>query len=482
MKSYLCRVRSKVYRKEKKAHHKLLVKGAVFFCFILLCCALDSPFVLATTGAGTVPQGSGAFFYIRQGGSGNGSDWSNAMGDLPSTFQRGATYYVAAGTYGGHDFSTPESGSQWIIIKRATQSDHGTDSGWQSSYDGIATFTAKFTFETSYWALDGVTGSGKGQRGFDLALTATGEGIDIYSGTYISLRHMAVHWPDRDTYVPATGVYAPNGTANITIAYCYFAELGGMAYFLNNSHDLLFEYNAVVGTHSDAQWHASVISMRNGSNNGTIRYNWFQDVEGTGLVTFYDPGVHSNWDFYGNVVYQTSDPRVDGFGNGLITDNCIPSNICGTNNVKIYNNTFVGLKQGNNNSVSFYGYTTAGDAAYNNIWYDSAYVHNSGVDYDYNYYSKTFFYLQAFNPAAHEPASDAGKNSIITADPFVDSAHENFHLKAPLSGYPGMALSATYNRDMEGRLRGADGVWDPGAYEYGPGVTLIAPQNLRIQN
>ncbi len=494
MKSYLCKVGAKLYRQQKDAHHKVLIKTAAFFCLVLLCSVLGSGVVLAATGAGTVPQGTGPFFYIRQGGSGNGSDWSNAMGDLPSTFQRGATYYVAAGTYGGHSFDTPASGSQWITVKRATRSEHGTSTGWQDAYDGTALFTEGFQFTTPYWNIDGVTGTGKGPHGFELFLHSKGsQGILLQgsNASYISLRHIWVHWPDRDNanYIPSTGVYAPNGPSNITVAYCYFSELGGAFYFVSpsggsGSSNVLIEYSAVNGTHSDAYWHASGLSMRNGTSNFTVRYNWFQDMEGTGGFTFYDPGVHSNWEIYGNVFYNSGDSRAEGFGHGVIADNC-QGGICGTSNVRIYNNSFVNLKPGTN-GVRFFG-NTSGNVLYNNIWYGSNNVFHGGVNYDYNYYANTFFYLQDFNPAAHEPASDAGKRSVVTADPFVDSAHENFHLKAPLSGYPGMSLSAPYNQDMEGRVRGSDGVWDRGAYEYGPGggsslPSLTPPQNLRIQN
>src|SRR5438874_32100 len=45
-----------------------------------------------------------ATYYVRKGATGtaNGSDWANAYLTLPTTLQRGATYYVATGSYGTH--------------------------------------------------------------------------------------------------------------------------------------------------------------------------------------------------------------------------------------------------------------------------------------------------------------------------------------------------------------------------------------------
>jgi hypothetical protein len=83
--------------------------------------------------------------YIRAGatGSNNGSDWENAWTNMPVSYTRGDTYYVADGTYTGErTLNTAESGSTYIYIKKATASEHGTETGWNSGYgDGTAVFT-----------------------------------------------------------------------------------------------------------------------------------------------------------------------------------------------------------------------------------------------------------------------------------------------------------------------------------------------------
>ncbi|MGZ3806381.1 MAG: hypothetical protein ACXVB4_19375, partial [Pseudobdellovibrionaceae bacterium] len=104
-------------------------KTGVFFFFLLS--AFTSLSLAAT-------------LYVRPGASGNnsGSDWSNAYNGLPSSLTRGNTYYLAPGNYGDHTFNDANSGTSLITLKKATAADHGTESGWSSTYGtGQAIFT-----------------------------------------------------------------------------------------------------------------------------------------------------------------------------------------------------------------------------------------------------------------------------------------------------------------------------------------------------
>src|SRR6478672_8702003 len=89
--------------------------------------------ICAALGAGLRAQT--ATHYVRQGasGTGTGDDWTNAYPNLPGTLTRGDTYYVADGSYGNPVFDDPESGTLVITIKKATITDHGTDTGWQAN-------------------------------------------------------------------------------------------------------------------------------------------------------------------------------------------------------------------------------------------------------------------------------------------------------------------------------------------------------------
>ncbi len=74
-------------------------------------------------------------YYVREGAkcSNNSTDWNNAYTELPAALERGATYYIADGQYPPYSFNDDESGEEYITIKKAIESDHGTDTGWAQS-------------------------------------------------------------------------------------------------------------------------------------------------------------------------------------------------------------------------------------------------------------------------------------------------------------------------------------------------------------
>ena len=80
-----------------------------------------------------------ATYYIRAGatGSGNGADWTNAWTDINyiNGIGSGDVIYIAAGTYTGNYVANSDG---WTL-RRATAAEHGTGTGWSSSYDGTVT-------------------------------------------------------------------------------------------------------------------------------------------------------------------------------------------------------------------------------------------------------------------------------------------------------------------------------------------------------
>ena len=80
-------------------------------------------------------------------------------------------------------------------------------------------------------------------------------------------------------------------------------------------------------------------------------------------------------------------------------------------------------------------------------------------------------------------AGARGPNDINgTGSPFVDAQpwiSGNWALKAPIGG---LALAAPYNVDMNGSIRGADGVFDRGVLEFSSQAAAVpAPTNLQVQ-
>lgn len=122
---------------------------------------------------------NGNCVYVRAGARGNGSSWSNALGRLPDGLQRGKTYFLAAGAYPGRTFADAAQGSTPITIKKATASDHGTNTGWSASFgSGKATF-GSLRFQRPNYVLDGGDGRGLVVRGeFESVAIDVREGAD----------------------------------------------------------------------------------------------------------------------------------------------------------------------------------------------------------------------------------------------------------------------------------------------------------------
>ncbi len=156
--------------------------------------------------------------YVRQGANGNGTDWANAYGSLPNTLVRGDTYYIADGTYGSYTFNDSASGSTLITIKKATQSSHGTDTGWSSNYgDGQAIFASPLQFTTAYWLFDGVT-----WHGFRVNCTSVaggGAGGSVYiSGSNVTIKYVHLY----GTYSGGWGHSSASASTNTSWYYCHF--------------------------------------------------------------------------------------------------------------------------------------------------------------------------------------------------------------------------------------------------------------------
>jgi hypothetical protein len=67
--------------------------------------------------------------------------------------------------------------------------------------------------------------------------------------------------------------------------------------------------------------------------------------------------------------------------------------------------------------------------------------------------------------------------SAQNENPFLDWPNGDFRLTKTTSA--GLPLASPYNIDMLGIIRGADGVWDRGAFEFGA-IRLSPPFNARL--
>ena len=422
--------------------------------------------------------------YIRAGasGSGNGNDWTNAYTALPATLTRGDIYYIADGTYGNYTFDDAHSGTTLITIKKATITDHGTDAGWSSTYGDGQAYLGQLIFVRGYYVVDGQTRNSDWEDGYGFVIDRSvtdDHAVEFAGGWYYS-----GGTPTNITlkYLYLKGKY--QGANHLDLVYCIGADHINMQYMkiyypsrcpilTRDSSYMLLEYTVLGGDTYTSLAHAEGWSDSN-SNYITIRYNKFRDAWGTGVIVVLGGNTASNsWIIYGNILYATM--------SGINTANGAIAVILNNNpsNWKVYNNTIYNL-QGNEQGVDLNfdgGGTMTNCTVYNNLWYNNPNAVNKANTIGYNYYSST----------TH---SGTGETNIQNAsgNPFVSTSTGDFRLIAATNA--GITLNnetvngilQTYNTDMLGNVRGADGTWDRGALEFQSGSSPKSPNppsNLR---
>jgi hypothetical protein len=413
-------------------------------------------------------------YHVRAGASGDGSDWNNAFPALPATLVRGATYYVADGTYAKYVFNTPASGGAVITIKKATESDHGSNTGWQQSYgDGQAVFGAMLHFVTSDWIFDG------GRRndgdwfdgasyGFKVIFSDHNQQVKIGSlggnpAHNITLDRVFIQAP---TDLPTTQTvrqYAIDtesaAPANKIVIRRCFVKNGNNSFFLRNSNAPLVEYCAAQDQQNNSANHAETFNLYYNVPNAVIRYNNIRGFctasGGTAIVAItYSGGLQ----FYGNVVsdFWCGDGVVGYIGYY-------------SHNNRIFNNTFV---NGRGNAGMAFGSGT-GNIIRNNLWINCGFIyfHPGAENHDFNAYSDG-----SSGNAYSEPNIQKGLDTSI----FVNHLSKDFRIAKATA--PGLTLDSLFSKDLLNKSRGADGSWDRGAYEFiaGPADTQ-APSISGIQ-
>lgn len=458
--------------------------------------------------ASFVGHADAANHYVRSGasGDGSGSDWTNACTDFigscaVASLVRGDTYYVATGTYASLVLTTAESGSLVIRIQGATASDHGTDTGWSSSF-GVdvtqATFNSALNvgvysniyIRTSYWDIDGMVGSGSSPSsyGFLLAkpspcssapqhyLQVSHNGTTSTTQTSVTVRHIAVVGCGESFDVSQQAVQIGGSQKHVTdsIFGNSYLDATTQIWAVTNGARCTFEYNYVNTQWSSASNHGEVMLINNCHNsdggactgattaceqglctiNNTFRYNFIGMCDGTGCIMAKDLGnanAAPGMKIYGNVFKGNV-----GGNNGVLGSGATASHYI--QDWAIYNNTFIDQL---GTIVRVCGSTctgATGNVFKNNLLYNSssALVLSAGsLENDYN------SYLSAIDTPPTET-----NGQIATLNPFVSSASGNYALVDGSSVSAGLELSSPYTTDPNGISRGADGVWDRGAYEF----------------
>jgi len=406
--------------------------------------------------------------YIRDGATGDGSDWTNAWDSLPTTLIRGDTYYIADGTYPGYTFDDAESGTQYITIKKATVDDHGTDTGWQSSYgDGVAHFTTGsssnvISFSTSYWIMDGqVRSDWDSGYGFKISTTVPLSTqivkiVRISNGvSYVTLKYCDMqHRGDGISDVGDDIIYAPGAGSGISISNCYLHDCSRNGIVMTGNNHLL-EYSLMARTRGAGSTHAQGLQLFGTLNDFTIKNNIFRDIQGTATIAcaWGTDGLY----VYGNVFWQSDGQYYN--SPATIVDISQPDET-GMTNARIYNNLWYHYTSSSGHpGVSVYHTTDSStNLIYNNLFYDSLEIVLDSEDaiHDYNTFIDS-------TPVWNFVMSD-NEGFVNTGNPVADSDNYNFELINPTE--EGMIFSWMDNLDPINNNRGSDGNWDRGAYEF----------------
>lgn len=423
-----------------------------------------------------------------------GADWSHACSGFtgncaPGSMVRGDTYYVGGGSYpGGYTFSSADSGVLVISILGATAANSGTVAGWSSSYDVSATpavFGNGIEFDTDYWDWDGTTGTVSDLTpahygfsfgsGLSRALTIGTSGT---SGSCGSATHdiTLMHFYGKATSSDVEKLFEEGNTyggALTNVTFSNFLIDGWQGLFMTKSGDCsstpytgwIVQYGVMLNGSSTSANHGEWINPNERPLSGVIiRYNVFRGNSGnageTGVIVA-NNSDNDNAEIYGNV-----------FDNNLVGNGIITGTSAGKlNNAVIYNNTFLNMPSASGNALCGTGQGT-GNVAYNNVFYNMSASVGSNCTTDYNaYYSTT-----------NTPSESHGQTG--SGNPFVNSASFDYELLADTTA--GTTLSSSlptgcssgvscYNVDPVGVLRGADGTWDRGAYQFSTSSGSVTP-------
>jgi hypothetical protein len=426
--------------------------------------------------------------YVRPGATGrnDGTDWTNAYTKLPATLKRGDTYYLANGSYGAHVFNDANSGTSIITIKKAVEADHGTATGWVSTYgDGQAVFS-NWQIYSDYYVFDGQ------RRNNDWKLGATSQyGIKVAGtrpvrldngagtgGDNLTFRYVDFKGGGRDTGSGDDVIYGLTGNTNLTFRFCALHDSDRTIFLTrNNWTNLVVDHSYIARNTSTPAMHGEMMSVYS-STNMTFSNNVIEDIEGTAVWAGIGDGGSSGWKIYGNVIshsaaYLADTGRVSGHNFGIagivFIANDATNNNSG-NNILVYNNTMVNI-QGSYSGVVVQKGT--GIEVRNNIWYASVRTNNS--------FSGTMSHNWYYNTQADGDSTSTRTVCTSGCDIFTSVSGKDFRLKAATAS--AMALAAPYNVDGNGVTRGVDGHPDRGAFEYGAPVTaaVLPPSNLKVE-
>ncbi len=247
---------------------------------------------------------AGSCVYIRDGAGGDGSDWANALDDLPGTLERDTVYLVADGAYAGGTLSAG-AGTSPVTIVKATAASHGTEIGWHPGLgDGTALFAA-LIIEATHLTLDGGPA-----RGIEVRAGYQGSVVDI-AADHVTVRSVDINGnfasAGNHTGGACTGLSI--GADHVTVSHCDIHDAADDGVSASGVRFLLFEHNRVHDLHGCGT-DGGCGPCYNGHSDGLEIYN-VKDSQ-----------------FLGNFVYDMASTSAFFFGNWADSLGGGPSEYC----------------------------------------------------------------------------------------------------------------------------------------------------------
>jgi hypothetical protein len=479
-------------------------------------------FILPLMLPGIALEGFAACHAVSPTGSGskNGTSWSNAMNQLPSTLVRGDTYYMADGNYAVYNFVTPNSGTTTITVKKAQSYDFGRASdrctndiaaGWNAATMGSGQaiwpelFGGTSTPQPGYFILDGngqSAGIGCGQApslnlpatdcGLRVSINTVGQdsGFDIgqnnndgqHRSSSWTLKHFEIQGGgDANNGAQSEEEIRCRGACDNFVVENSFMHLSGCDFFKVPWTTSFIVQNTFINQNkSSATCHGQLWYTEVNASGVDFHSNIIQDIQGTGIWVCLTGCQASGWNIYNNVIWRPMGDQRPGTANGIFS--CINSgNRCTNmsfigNSVVNYTADYAGALgihcDGNANTFTwqnnlFYGITPSDRIDFQLCGGTLTESHNT--------------YLDSGTPKSGTSSTDTFVTSGAPI-PFVNWTSVDFRLASQNSDWSkGGTLSSPYNIDAVGNARpGSDGIWDQGAYQYaGTSQTPAPPTNLQ---
>jgi hypothetical protein len=381
----------------------------------------------------------------------------------------GDTLWFAGGTY-TTTLTPGTSGtpSAWISIKRVRSTDPAPTSapGWNSSFDSqVIINSPNDALDFNILGLSYIIVDGRVDFGMTLVTpNSAGNSISFNHGAnFITLTNLDLAGPGGTTPVTMNGdnrgidATAWNGSAyeavnNLLVTHCRIhGQVNNL--WLMNVNDSTIEYTKMYdsGAVNSTTYHANVCATSN-SKNVTWRYNEIYNHQVEGIMYIF--GGAGAWYIYGNVWH-------DGMTS---VSRCVEAQDGVEGPIYFYNNTVanvtMGLRTANGGSYA------AGTQGRNNIYWNSSATGLPDSDYD-------------FSNSGLSESHGVGNG----ANPFVNLAGQNYRIvsaSGPVN--KGTPLGPPFNRDLDGNIRGSDGTWDIGAFEFGTGVVDTNPPVVTLQS